>query len=537
MTLKFLLVPFLTLAVSNTHAQNFYKEIDPLGRENPYSIPSDQLDRHLNRGRIEAVHAPFPRADFLIPLAPLRRFLNNEGSLFGRGVSSSIKAMINVKNLEGFYDWLGLTRYTPRENPLRPYAIPKPHRYEHENLPLGIALFHDDQGTPGLGFNCMNCHGGQILGQSVLGLPNRFPRMYHFTRFGDTMMKLSPMKMTKSMFKMTPLEFQQFKKAVELNHFTKTQRPPTLGIDTSLAQVLMSLARRAPDGEATLVKGYERKTPQFIKEEFIKPSPWWIMKYKNKFLIDGSLTAGHPLEFIILMGEVMFANDLNIVDRWVNQKQNQDIIRDVTTAIFHSKAPSYFDFYPKHSVSLERVEKGHQIYENRCSTCHGSYQANGTDSLTYKLKYFTDTPVMDVGTGSRFQTMQYAEQELSNLNFYKKRNFQITPQKGFIAQPLDGVWVRFPYLHNGSIPNLCELLKPPYQRVEHFYQGEFHTKDDMDHECVGYPTGKKTPLAWMKNKKGLFKTNRPGHSNQGHDFGTDLSSDEKKSLIEFLRLI
>ena len=37
--------------------------------------------------------------------------------------------------------------------------------------------------------------------------------------------------------------------------------------------------------------------------------------------------------------------------------------------------------------------------------------------------------------------------------------------------PLDGLWLRAPYLHNGSVPNLRALLDPPAERPRSFWRG------------------------------------------------------------------
>ena len=42
---------------------------------------------------------------------------------------------------------------------------------------------------------------------------------------------------------------------------------------------------------------------------------------------------------------------------------------------------------------------------------------------------------------------------------------------GYVAVPLDGVWLRAPYLHNGSVPSLHDLLEPPDGRPKAFHRG------------------------------------------------------------------
>ena len=50
--------------------------------------------------------------------------------------------------------------------------------------------------------------------------------------------------------------------------------------------------------------------------------------------------------------------------------------------------------------------------------------------------------------------------------------FQALPQAdGYADHPLDGVWARAPYLHNGSVPTLRDLMDAPAERPDTFYRG------------------------------------------------------------------
>ena len=94
------------------------------------------------------------------------------------------------------------------------------------------------------------------------------------------------------------------------------------------------------------------------------------------------------------------------------------------------------------------------------------------------------------------------------------------------ARPISGIWATAPYLHNGSVPNLYQLLLPPMQRVTTFDVGS-HA---FDAEAVGYESED-------EDNTFRFDTRLPGNSNAGHDYGTDLSSDERWDLIEFLKTL
>ena len=100
------------------------------------------------------------------------------------------------------------------------------------------------------------------------------------------------------------------------------------------------------------------------------------------------------------------------------------------------------------------------------------------------------------------------------------------PQKdtplGYKARPLNGIWATAPYLHNGSVPNLEQLLLPASKRVKSFYVGS----REFDPVKVGY-----------KHTQGSFKfdTTKEGNFNTGHEYGTSLSDVERGQLIEYIK--
>lgn len=92
------------------------------------------------------------------------------------------------------------------------------------------------------------------------------------------------------------------------------------------------------------------------------------------------------------------------------------------------------------------------------------------------------------------------------------------------ARPLSGIWASAPYLHNGSVPSLVELLTPPPQRVARFHVGS----REFDPEHVGLST-EAVPGATE------LDTALPGNANSGHAFGTTLSDKDKRDLLEYLK--
>lgn len=107
------------------------------------------------------------------------------------------------------------------------------------------------------------------------------------------------------------------------------------------------------------------------------------------------------------------------------------------------------------------------------------------------------------------------EQSTATLN-------NATAKIGYKARPQNGVWATAPYLHNGSVPNLVELLKPEAQRVKTFHVGS----QEFDPVNVGF---KDDP------SQSVFDTAVDGNSNSGHEYGTDLSPEQRRNLVEYLK--
>jgi len=94
------------------------------------------------------------------------------------------------------------------------------------------------------------------------------------------------------------------------------------------------------------------------------------------------------------------------------------------------------------------------------------------------------------------------------------------------ARPLNGIWATSPYLHNGSVPSLYQLLLPGSQRDKVFYTGN----REFDPVNVGQ---------YSDEQEGLFKFDATlyGNSNAGHEYGTQLSNKQRYELIEFMKTL
>jgi len=96
------------------------------------------------------------------------------------------------------------------------------------------------------------------------------------------------------------------------------------------------------------------------------------------------------------------------------------------------------------------------------------------------------------------------------------------------SRVLHGIWATAPYLHNGSVPNLYELLLSPDKRSPSFMVGS----RKYDPDKVGYVT---TESPYKDGTLVVGSGAQPGNSNAGHDYSGDLNDDQRKALLEYLK--
>jgi len=94
------------------------------------------------------------------------------------------------------------------------------------------------------------------------------------------------------------------------------------------------------------------------------------------------------------------------------------------------------------------------------------------------------------------------------------------------SRPLSGIWATAPYLHNGSVPTLDDLLRPAAERPKTFVVGN----PEYDPIKVGYVSALAPGRATS-----VYDTRVTGNGNGGHEYGTQLSQDDRMALLEYLK--
>jgi len=140
-------------------------------------------------------------------------------------------------------------------------------------------------------------------------------------------------------------------------------------------------------------------------------------------------------------------------------------------------------------------------------------------------------PIADIGT-DRHRLDSYTDEFAANqYALYPDSNYRFSHFRktgGYANHPLDGIWLRGPFLHNGSVPTLRDLLDAPEARPKVFYRGY----DVFDQRKVGFVSD--VPHAGGRDFS-RFDTSVPGNANTGHVYGTMLTDVDKAALVEHLK--
>jgi processive rubber oxygenase RoxA-like protein len=173
------------------------------------------------------------------------------------------------------------------------------------------------------------------------------------------------------------------------------------------------------------------------------------------------------------------------------------------------------------AVDQSLVPRGKIVFEARCAECHGSagVRLNTVVSID-EIK--TDPNRLDAARPLLLWTLNLFD----FFQRYPASRWRKT--NGYRAELLDGVWARAPYLHNGSVPTVYDLLSRAEQRPRTFYRGS----NVIDPLKLGIAT-----IARPGGPAFLFDTSLSGNRNIGHEYGADLPEADKKALIDFLKTL
>jgi mono/diheme cytochrome c family protein len=198
-------------------------------------------------------------------------------------------------------------------------------------------------------------------------------------------------------------------------------------------------------------------------------------------------------------------------------KDNEEFLREVRwLEDYLSAKPA-----PKFPLPLDevKVRAGNAVFDRECANCHASDRTGRRMALAG-----VDTDAERLHTWKKEHAVA-ANHVVSEFGI-ERQGLVEADLIGYNAVFLDGLWLRAPYLHNGSVPTLRDLLNPPERRPTVFWRGY----DVYDAANVGFVSNGEAQQVGTR-----FDTTLRSNGNGGHVFGTALSDADKEVLIEYLK--
>jgi mono/diheme cytochrome c family protein len=381
-----------------------------------------------------------------------------------------------------------LARYGFQESPDRPGPVPQ--------------QFTSD-GKGNLSENCLACHGGPVAGKVVRGLGNS---LIDLTTFAEDLARMHAAK------GITPPPLPPPMAALNI------PGAPARGLNNAWGAAIAYMLVRDRDLNLTDGPQFTQPTPAQIDIP-LKTPPYWLSKKKTRYYYDAFIGKSHRDIMQFTFDPAMPAQQIFGFEA---------VFKDIYAWINAVEAPKY-----PFPIDRALSRRGLRVFIRDCAACHGTYGPGGRypERLVAAEEVGTD-PV-------RARDFPVAFKEHLGASWtgdYGKT--PLYPQtNSYLAPPLDGIWANVPYLHNGSVPTMWDLLSPDsrpaiWRRTDAGYDQtklglEITTYDEL-------PADATTP----EHKRLYYQASLRGLSNQGHRYPPQgLSDEEKRVLIEYLKTL
>jgi len=379
----------------------------------------------------------------------------------------------------------------------------------NKDIPYDYTVVSAPNGEPVVAPNCMQCHAQVFDGKLIMGLGNSTIDFTH----GE---KLDPKNAVAA---------EKLFKNLDLKKYEASE--PFLRVVKGIGGQLHTKVRgvNAADRLAALLASHrDPKTFRWSDQPILEVSDeviptdvpaWWMLKKKNAMFYNGFGRGD--------FGRFLMASNLLTVNDTSESREVDAHFNDVLAYINSIQPPAY-----PNPVNKTMVKQGGILFIQYCSKCHGSYGNGGkypnllipesdikTDSFLYK---------------SNYQSYQFVDWFNNSWFAMGDHPAKLEPFNGYIAPPLDGIWITAPYLHNGSVPDLETLLNSKERPT--------YWSRDFDHPEYDYDK-----LGWKYSVKDsaqgttTYNTTLRGYGNYGHTYGDKLSNRERKAIIEYLKTL
>lgn len=373
----------------------------------------------------------------------------------------------------------------------------------NSQIPLGYSgkMLGD---VPVVAENCLLCHAGPLNGHWVLGLGN--------TVLDATLPPEVPLVDVQKARELgaTPEELRTLDDwARYQNDLAPYDRSPVTGLVPALYFTGYFFSHRKPEDFSWVSTAYY---PMLTTPPPPTDIPaWWLLKKKKRLYYGGELTGEHTRALMQFMSPPGNSGD----DVKAAERDFEDIL-----AFLVSLQPPKFPG----AVDAALAARGKVAFERVCADCHGTPDAYPSKVVSLE----------EVGTDPARNLFMH---QLGFAAHYDKTWFaersQMEETSGYVAPPLDGVWATAPYLHNGSVPTLDALLNPS-KRPKYFRRSR--DSRDYDLERVGWKYSV-VSAPYENAGREVYDTTRFGCGNEGHEFGLELSDEERPAVLEYLKTL
>lgn len=357
--------------------------------------------------------------------------------------------------------------------------------------------------------NCLQCHAQVFDNNLIVGLGNSG---IDFTK--GQKLNVQSLQLLKEVLKRTAP--RQYEASLPFLTVAKTIAPylytQVRGVNSADRLAAVLVAHRDPETFEWLEEAQLEIPGDVIPTD---TPPWWLLKKKNAMFYNGFGRGD--------FGRFLMASNLLTVSDTSESRVVDEHMPDVLSYIYSIEPPTF-----PQQLNDSLVETGKILFQNNCSKCHGTY---GTTETYPNLLI----PESIIKTDSLLYRSNYSNPQF--VTWFNKSWFtqgshpaSLQPFEGYIAPPLDGIWVTAPYLHNGSVPTLETLL---HSKLRPRYWSRNFDVPQYDYEAVGW----KFTLKEKGTLNNTYNTDLPGYGNYGHYFGDALTDGERKAVIEYLKTL
>lgn len=379
----------------------------------------------------------------------------------------------------------------------------------NKNVPHGYTAVTAYNGEIVVAPNCLQCHAQVFEDKLIIGLGNS---LADFTK-AETINK-NNLELLENILKgNAPKQYEAAAPFITVSKALAEHLYADIkGVNVADRLAALLVAHRDP-----ITFKWNDKIQLTIPKEVIPTDtpPWWLLKKKNAMFYNGFGRGD--------FGRFLMASNLLTVNDTSESRKVDEHMPDVLAYINSLQPPKY----PK-PIDAGLATKGKTIFELNCSGCHGKYGEK--ESYPNLL-----IPSSIIQTDSLLFKSNYSNPQF--VNWFNKSWFttgehpaQLVPFNGYIAPPLDGVWITSPYFHNASVPTLEAVLNSKIR--PQFWSRDFD-KPKYDYEKVGWVYKKEEKAG----STSVYNTNLPGYGNYGHYFGDHLTDQERKAVIEYLKTL